>query len=489
MSDTPTLSTNPPTIPSPRASLEAWIDAHAGAIIESTQGVLRIPSVKDAATTGENAPFGRSIADALVYTLAECDRHGFHTENFAGYAGHADFGAGAEIAAMLGHLDVVPVGKGWTHDPWGATVADGFLWGRGTSDDKGPTYAAMWGAFAAKAVCEAQGITLSKRIRLIFGCDEESGWECMAHYFGAAGQTKPSVAFTPDAYFPLVYAEKGSFTASAVRDFAPSSADVRLVSFHAGQRPNMVPDEAVAVLKGNSGALELIAHILAPLDKIMATPAGDTLTVTAKGTAAHGSTPDQGDNAAVKLARALTSNLSAFDDLDGEAAAWLADLAKRGASLTGAENGIAATDEITGALTCNLGVVTLENGTAIAQYNVRYPATADGDALVTRFTESVARSGCRVPQVTITPPLYVPVDAEPVRTLLRVYREHTGDMTAPKTMGGRTYATSVAPAGVAFGAAMPGDPETAHQADERFAVARLLQCAKIYAHALIEMAR
>ncbi|MBC8142125.1 MAG: Sapep family Mn(2+)-dependent dipeptidase [Armatimonadetes bacterium] len=475
-----------------RTQLDAWLDTHASDFLASLQNVLRIPSVKDDTTVNPsaNAPFGQPIADALDYTLSVCDAHGLATENFAGFAGHADFGAGTEIAAMLGHLDVVPVGKGWTHDPWSATLTDDdYLWGRGTSDDKGPTFAAMWGAFAVKAVCEAQGITLSRRVRLIFGCDEESGWECMAHYFGAAGQAKPTVAFTPDAMFPLVFAEKGSFTGVVEKILTESSADVRLVSFASGQRPNMVPDDATAVLVGNAEALGMMAFVLKPMPGISATLDGDTLTVLAKGKAAHGSTPDEGDNAAVKLARALTSNLSAFDDLDGAASEWLADVVRRGASTTGAANGIDCTDEVTGALTCNMGVVSLAGGVAQTTFNVRYPATLDGETILQNFRDSAKAGGYDVVDLKHTPPLYVPVDAEPVRTLLRVYREHTGDQTPPKTMGGRTYATSVAPVGVAFGAMMEGDLELAHQADERVTVARLIMCAKIYAQALYEMAK
>ncbi len=474
-----------------RTLLHSWVDSHVPQLIETTQAVLRIPSVKDEATANPaaDAPFGQAIADALSYTLSVCETNGFRTENFAGFAGHADFGTGTEIVAMLGHLDVVPVGKGWDHEPWGATVADGWIRGRGTTDDKGPTYAAMWGAFAVKAVCEAQGIVLSRKIRLIFGCDEESGWECMAHYFGAAGQPQPTLAFTPDAEFPLVHAEKGSFTGTVTRQFGESSADVRLLSFHAGQRPNMVPDEAVAVLTGNPEALSMMQFVLDPMPAIGTELSSDMLTVSAKGKAAHGSTPDQGDNAAVKLARALTSNLSAFDDLDGAASEWLTDLAKRGADTTGAENGIACADEITGLLTCNLGVVTLDAGTATSVFNVRYPATLDGETLLAQFTESVARSNYAVANLSHTPPLYVPVDAEPVKTLLRVYREETGDMTPPKTMGGRTYATTVAPVGVAFGAMRTGDPDGAHQANERISIERLVECAKIYAHALYELAK
>lgn len=471
-----------------REQLDAWVDAHAEEIIAETQAILRIPSVEEKATVGENAPFGRPVADALEHTLALCSRLGMRTENFAGYAGHAEFGQGEEIAAMLGHLDVVPPGSGWSGDPWAGEVRDGWLWARGASDDKGPTYAALFGAKAVLDVTQAAGIPLSRTIRLIFGCDEESGWQCMAHYFGAAGQPQPTVAFTPDASFPLIYAEKGSFTAHAEKLVAASDAPLRVASFQSGLRANMVPDEASAVLVGETGALDGAAHVLAEAEGITVERTADGLTVRAKGRGAHGATPEQGDNAAVKLLRALSASSSALDEMASADAGWMTDLARRAAP-DGAAVGIGGSDEVTGALTSNLGVVSLENGIVRATFNIRYPATWNGDETTGRFRASLLSTGWTVPDLSHTPPLYVPQDQEPVKTLLRVYREHTGDMRPPGTMGGRTYATSVAPRGVAFGAAMPGDPDVAHQADERFAVERLLQCAKIYAHALYEMAK
>lgn len=472
-----------------REKLTAWVENHREEIIAETQAILRVPSVEDKTTAGPDAPFGVPVADALEHTLALCAKMGMKTEKFSGYAGHAEFGQGEEIVGMLGHLDVVPVGKDWICDPWGGEVRDGWLWGRGSSDDKGPTYAALFGAKAVLDVAAAEGITLSRRIRLIFGCDEESGWQCMAHYFGAAGQPKPTVAFTPDASFPLIYAEKGSFTAVIEKRVESADAPFRVMSFQSGYRPNMVPDEAMAVLTGETGTLEAAAHVVTASFGLSATVSTErTLDILAKGKGAHGSTPQAGVNAAVKLMRVLASDTSAFDEMSAADTDWLRDLAAR-AEPDGSKVGIGGSDEITGPLTSNLGVVTLKEGAVQATFNIRYPATWDGDDVTGRFRASVAETGWEVIELSHTPPLYVPQDQEPVKTLLRVYREHTGDLREPGTMGGRTYATSVAPIGVAFGAAMPGDPDVAHQADERFAVEHLLQCASIYAHALYELAK
>ena len=468
-----------------KEQLDAWVDAHRDEIIAETQGILRIPSVLDPATAGVNAPFGKAVGDALEHTLAVCAARGMATENFGGYAGHADFGGGPEIVGILGHLDVVPVGRDWTVDPWGAILKDGFVWARGSSDDKGPTYAALFGAVAVKALTEAQGIALSRKVRLIFGCDEESEWRCTTHYFGVAGQPQPTVAFTPDADFPLVYAEKGSFTGVAERAIADAeNAPLAISAFHSGLRANMVPDEAVATLTGTPEARKQAVAQLG-LHDVTVTENGDNLSVSALGVSAHGSTPEHGVNAAVKL---MNSFASLRDLLAPSEIAWMTDLARRGVT-DGSEIGIGGRDEITGPLTSNLGVLVKENGGVRATFNIRYPATWNGDETTGRFRASLASTGWAVPDLKHTPPLYVPQDKEPVKTLLRVYREHTGDMRPPNTMGGRTYATVVAPNGVAFGPAMPGDPEVAHQADERFSLERLIQCAKIYAHAIYELAK
>ncbi|WP_394792748.1 Sapep family Mn(2+)-dependent dipeptidase [Armatimonas sp.] len=449
-----------------------WVDTHKDQIIAETQAVLRIPSVNEPESVGPGAPFGKPCADALEHTLALCASLGMRTENFGGFAGHAEFGPedAPEIVAMLGHLDVVPLGSGWTREPWGAEIDGDWLYARGASDDKGPTFAALFGA---KAVLDS-GLPLTRKVRLIFGCDEESGWECMRHYFDVAKQAKPDLAFTPDAGFPLYYAEKGSFTLTATRPIGDSLVAV----FNSGLRPNMVPDEAEVVLIGSADRLGYIAKTLKRKRTFKVTDEGDkALRIWAKGKASHGASPQKGINAAKKLAEALF-------DLFPES--WLSELVARCAT-DGSGIGIAGKDEITGPLTCNVGIVSVLDGTLSMTFNVRYPATWD-DSVVARAQASLTDTGWTIAEVHHTPPLYVPQDAEPVKTLLKVYRGHTGDMTKPHTMGGRTYATTVAPNGVAFGAGMKGDPDVAHRPDEKFSIERLLFCAKVYADALYHLA-
>jgi succinyl-diaminopimelate desuccinylase len=446
--------------------LNRYIDDNQETAIASLQSCLRIPSVKDDATVATGAPFGQACADALTYTLDMCAAVGMHTVNLDGFVGYAEFGPvdAVEHIALLGHLDVVPPGDGWTDGPWDAVVRDGRIWSRGAQDDKGPTFAGVHGAIALLQ----SGAELRHRVRLIFGCDEESSWQCMEHYFGAAGQPMPKLAFTPDAGFPLYHAEKGSYTATVTRPLGSTSAGI--LGFTSGLRPNMVPDKATVTVSDAS----LLDRLRVAMPTAIETPGGG-LQVT--GVSAHGGAPHGGVNAAMLLARGLES---ATSDASWQALVALCDCDGKGA-------GIEGQDDLTGALTLNVGVVNVKDGLLEVVINVRYPATWD-DSVLQRSWDNLTERGWTLVEFDHTAPLHVPIDQEPVKTLLSVYRDHTGDMSAPKTMGGRTYATSVQPVGVAFGAAMAGDPEVAHRPDENISVERYLQCIRIYGDALYRLA-
>jgi len=80
--------------------------------------------------------------------------------------------AGADRGLLLcSHYDVVPVGPGWTRDPWDGALSDGRVWGRGSNDAKS-SIAAM-----AVVAANAQPSRLHGRLVLALVCDEETGGE------------------------------------------------------------------------------------------------------------------------------------------------------------------------------------------------------------------------------------------------------------------------------------------------------------------------
>ena len=461
--------------------LHAWIDSHTDEMVSALQGVLRIPSVK-APAAGEKAPFGQPVRDALDYTLALCERLGFRTKDVDGYACHAEFGQGDEMVAALGHLDVVPEGDQWVHAPYGAELDGGYIYARGASDDKGPTYAAL---FAAKAIL-ACGLPIRRRIRVIFGCDEESGFGCVEHYFNVAKEERPRFAFTPDAGFPLIYAEKGIANLVLEKPLPTGQSPLRIASAHGGLRPNMVPDSAEASLTGAPAALMRAAAQLTKFwDKnVSHEVSASGIHVKAGGKSAHGARPGLGDNAVARLAHALaTLDLPEKD-------VWLNWVIET-VDPTGGALGIAKVDDIAGPLTSNLGILEYTGRNSVRlTYNIRYPVTWNIEALLETHRPVREAHEWELAEYHDQPPLHVPLDREPVSTLLRVYQEETGDTTSrPGTMGGGTYARAT-PNAVAFGAGFPGGSDgPAHEPDERIAVESLVKAAKIYAHSLYELAR
>lgn len=462
------------------ARLDAWVDAHTDTIVAAAQGLLRIPSVKGEPESG--APFGADTRRALEYALQTATDQGLTTKMLDGYAGHAEWAApgtsaGAPIVGVLAHVDVVPAGDGWTTPPFAAEIVDGRIVARGALDDKGPAIA---GLFAIAAVKEA-GASLTHRLRLILGADEESGFACVKHYF--AHEEMPVTGFTPDADFPLVYAEKGIANAVLTGAAPPEGRKIHILSFQGGLRPNMVPDSAEVVLED----LTTIQATLARLNGVVGIHAEETGTggqvrVTARGVSAHGSTPEKGVNALGVLCDALLLLDHQEDQVD-----LIQNLQTLAEDTTGACLGIAGADDVAGPLTCNLGIAGYADGQITLTFNIRYPVTWSKDTLEDKLRAGIAGTRWTLVELTDQAPLYVPTDDPLAQMLLQVYRDSTGDMRAPTTMGGGTYARAMTK-GVAFGAGFPGsDAPGPHEKNEAWAIADLIQATKIYAKALVRL--
>lgn len=462
--------------------LSAWVDAHRAEIVDTTQAVLRIPSVGGEAAPG--APFGAETRQALDYALSVAQAHGLATKNLEGYAVHAEYAApgvaaDAPIVGALAHLDVVPPGEGWAHPPFGAEIADGKIYARGAIDDKGPAMAALWAILALKA-CD---VPLTRRLRLILGANEESGFQCVKYYF--AHEEMPVTGFTPDAMFPLVYAEKGIANAVLIHPAPPEGERLHIVQMTGGQRPNMVPDTAEAVLQSQTPWAAIVARLNAVIGISTEELTDGTLRIVAKGVSAHGSTPDAGVNAIAVLCDALL-----LLDHQEDQVALIQQICKWAEDTTGAALGIAGQDDVTGPLTSNLGIAALQGGQAALTFNIRYPVTWNLEAVKQRLEQGIAGSGWKLDSLSDQPPLYVPQDDPLVATLLEVYRAESGDETAPMTMGGGTYARAMAK-GVAFGPefrdkdSRDGGP---HEKDECWPVEHLIRATKIYAKALARLA-
>lgn len=457
--------------------------------LEKVTQFLSIPSVHDAASAGEGKPFGEPIAEALDYILGLCEEAGFKTANVGGYAGHAEYGSGDEIIGVLCHVDVVPAGDGWTTDPFTPEVRDGKLYARGAIDDKGPTMAAV---FALKII-KALGLPLKRRVRLIFGTDEESGdWIGLREYF--AKQPMPVMGFAPDANFPIITSEKGILICRLVQAASGAAAGAEggwtLQSFHAGHRANMVPDQAEAVL---AGAGDVFAVKEAYQSFLMerrihgyAEEHHEHLSLHLEGISHHGMEPHKGLNAGLALAAFLQSL-----DLDERGQRYIALINEYFLdSFFGEKLGIATADERSGKLTVNAGTFAYQHDkTAEVGVNIRYPVTVSSAPFMEKVRQAAGRLGYEVAADIIDqPPHFVADDHVLVRTLKQVYEEQTGEEATLLSIGGGTYGRAL-DTGVAFGPLFPGEAETAHQKDEHFDIDNMMRAMAIYAQAIYALAK
>lgn len=170
-------------------------------IIDSVIKLVQIPSVESDAS--ETAPFGEDVRDALSCALSISEYLGFHTVNLDNYLGYAQYGRGQDYVCAIGHVDVVSAGDGWRQPPFSGYVENGVIYGRGVLDNKGPVMSCLYGLAALKEA----GLVLKRPVRVIFGCDEESGFEDLNYYL--LRENPPVYGFTPDCKYPVVYSERG----------------------------------------------------------------------------------------------------------------------------------------------------------------------------------------------------------------------------------------------------------------------------------------
>ena len=417
-------------------------------IIKSVLESVKINSVEGTPQSG--MPFGHGVNDALEHALTLAENMGFRTKNVDGYFGYAEYGEGEELVAVLGHLDIVPVGDDWTFDPWGEIVDDK-IYGRGTLDDKGCIIGAL---YALAAVRELAG-TLKRRIRIIFGTNEETGSKDMVKY--NESEETPVMGFTPDADYPVIFSEKGIARVTLEKKITDGS----LLMAQAGNAVNIVPGTAaMSFMSGNE-----VKHL------------------TAEGIPAHGSTPELGKNAisaVMKQAKeaGVSGDLGTFVEFYNKHISEETD----GQSL-----GLSCVTEKFGSTTVNAGLMHKENECIKITLDCRYPASENFVMKVDGLKKLAAEYGIECTLIKNVEPLYIPEDSVLVQTLMEVYNEQTNEKAEPVVIGGGTYAKSVKNI-VAFGPVFPGQESVIHQKDEFISIEHLMKNIEIMAHAMYRLA-
>lgn len=393
-------------------------------LLDDLKGLLQIDSTNaDAGPVIPGAPLGMGINEAISYVLELGERFGFKTKNCDGYCGYIEMGQGEEMIGILTHVDTVPVGDGWSVNPFDLTIDGDKVYGRGTIDNKGPTLVAL---YAMKALADS-GAPINKRVRLIIGGDEEGEqWHCMNRY--KATEEAPTYAFSPDSGYPAIYAEKGILNVCIKKKLEPA---IHNLGFFSGNQINTVPDYAKAIVS----------------DAVYEST----------GKPAHASQPHEGINAMFLLASELRMLGLEHPFLD------LIDIA------TSEGLNIDFEDEISGKLTVNPSIANVNQEKAVLKCDIRYPVTMKGTDIRDHIERAVTPLGFSVNINYDLPPLHIEKESYLIDALQKIYEDYTGDTTGPKAIGGGTYARAFDNA-VAFGGRFPEEPNTCHQTDEYWSI-------------------
>lgn len=439
-----------------------WIDDTLDAQVKDLQTLIRIPSVSRGEPK-DGMPLGEGVHNALSEALALANRLGFSdTRSLDGLCGLVDYGEGDELLCIMAHLDVVPAGTGWDGDPFSGDVRNGRVYGRGTLDNKGAAVSALYALAAVKNA----GIPLKRRVRILLGCDEEAGWKCIDRYHET--EEEPTLAFTPDAEYPLVHSEMGICHVTYAID-----TPIHGLTVDCGTAENVIPGEAEAVLS------QAAVPCAAP-DGVQVQLDGNTVRV--KGFGGHAANPELAENALQGLlcvleeqpleadAFALVSSLHALLDRDRHGEGFCLDI----------------TDE-SGTLTLVPSMLHIDSNGASLTMDCRFPFSVTAERLLDTLDAPFHALGFVRKKTAVKDGHFIDPNGELAGTLLSIYESHTGKKATPLSIGGGTYARAFKNA-VAFGIAREGDENCCHMPNESIATEDIRFNTTVMAEAIARLA-
>ncbi|WPQ34648.1 M20 family metallopeptidase [Achromobacter xylosoxidans] len=192
------------------ARLDAWVDAHFDEEVRFLQELVRVPTDTP---PGNNAPHAVRTAELLRGFGLQAESHPVPADEVRAYGMESitnlivrrEYGAGGRRVALNAHGDVVPPGDGWEHDPYGAQIEDGCLYGRAAAVSKSDFASFTFALRALEAVARpSQGA-----VELHFTYDEEFGGLLGPGWLLRQGLTKPDLLIAAGFSYEVVTAHNG----------------------------------------------------------------------------------------------------------------------------------------------------------------------------------------------------------------------------------------------------------------------------------------
>ena len=462
-----------------RKQIGKWLEENEQDMLNDLSKLIAVNSVRTEEKNGK--PYGEESYQVLMVAKDMLEKRGFPVENFENMVITSDYGPDPPILGILAHLDIVDAGDGWDTDPFKMELKDGKLYGRGVIDNKGPAVASMYAVYCVSELFPK----LISGVRLIFGAGEETGCNDVKAYLKK--NAPPPNVFSPDATFPVVNVEKGRFFQVFSASWAESTELPRVLSIKGGTTPNIVPNKSEALIEGFD--LSKVTEFCSEYSKLtgtklIASQEGESIKITSSGVAAHAAVPQNGVNAQTALIKMLAD--MPFAESKGQSfIRALSKLVPHG-DCRGEALGMKYSDDVSGDLTLNFGVVEFTRTGVKGNFDSRTPHCADDINLEAMAKEKFVNEGFSIDLSDRVYSHVTPEDMPFVKTLLKVYEEATGEKGFCESMGGGTYVHGI-PGGVAFGCSMPGASHNVHGPNEFFEKDQLIRCAGMFAEVILEM--
>lgn len=446
--------------------LEEFVRLNLQEALENLSKWIQINSVDDSDHSSQGKPFGEGVYQALQFIANLAKKEGFEVDECDGYCTEIKLGNGPKLISLYAHSDVVPVSGDWIHPPFSGTIDGDVMYGRGTSDDKGPAMASF---YALKYLKE--NVDLGEyQVRLVIGGNEEKGGKCLEHYFHVLHRPNPDFGFTPDGDFPLIYGEKGisNYKSEIDVDLYP------LLAFNAGVVINSVPDVAKATLILDKNFEQALKESKLPYD---ISYAKDKMEVTLFGKASHGSLPQDGINAGLELLKIIARVYN--ND-------FLKVLTEAYNDPFGKNLDLYFETPLLHNSTYNVGLISYENQRFSMQVNFRYPENVEIEKVIISLNKKLP---LKTTLISESKYLLFDPNSPMVQTLLKAYQDVTGDYKSEiMTIGGGTYAKECQNT-IAFGSAFPGRNDKIHDANESIHLEDFEKSISIYATAIMYLAK
>jgi succinyl-diaminopimelate desuccinylase len=450
-----------------KTKIDEFVDSHRDDIIADLATLVEIPSISKPGSP-EPMPFGEECAKVLDVALKMAESKGMKGKNYGNWYGIATRGESDKSVGIFSHLDVVEVDDRWTFPPFKVTEKDGWLFGRGVSDDK---LAAIIGMYTSQALDELD-LGHNIKLELYLGCSEEKGMQDLDKYISR--QKQPDFSMVPDFIFPVSVGGAGmmKFDLSTKADFT------QLKNITGGGKGQRIPIEASVIYTGES------QDKLTSKDGIDCEKVEDGIKITAHGRAASGFGANDGINAIEKLLEyILEANILSGRDL--EVMEIIGKISENG---DGKKLGIACEDETFGSLKVNPLILEEKDDVLTLTVSVSYPTTITGSEIAEKIKEQAI--GFEYKEAYCEMPWGVDKDDERVGLLMEAWRDVFKSDRKYMT-GGNTYASKLQNA-VNYGPKdfskcpfIPEDKGNIHGPDETRSVKNLLEAVKVYIRALV----